>query len=370
MRILHVSPSTRRRIGGPSSLLRGLVPVQRDRGHQVTIVTTDQGAELDGDLAVPGADMRIVPAWGPIYIGAGKGLRKAVRDAVAEADVVHVHGVYSFAAVWAMREARAAGVPALVAPHGVWTEDHRPAHPTLSAAWDRLLLAPTLKHAHTVVADSAREEDRIRDRGFAPTAVMVLGVDPALHAIDTPWAERSGVLFLGRVARKKRLDLTLEMYARSGLAAEGHRLVVAGPIEPTLPYDPRAMAADLGIAEHVDFLGTVDSETRRDLLTRMRVFVLPSDDESFGMAAAEAASAGMAVVASDRVAAMLEAERDGVAITSTQDPDALAEALRWAAADDGAGTAAALCDYARERWTWEHAAQQVEDMVAGARASA
>ncbi|WP_062516263.1 glycosyltransferase [Demequina gelatinilytica] len=364
MRIVHISCSVARSAGGPAELLRGLVPVERERGHEVVVVTTDQHARLDDDLVIDGAEMVVVPAVGPHWIGAGRGLRRAVRDAVQGADGVLIHGVYQFSSIWGMREARAAGVPYLVAPHGVWTDGHAPAHPLLSKVWDRVLLEPAMKGAHRYVGDSRVDAQHLHDRGLDPVASIVLGVDPALHAIDTPWERRTGVLFLGRVARKKRLDLTIRAYARSGLAERGHRLVVAGPIEQGLPYDPRELCASEGVTEHVDFVGVVNGAQRRELLTRMRVFMLPSDDESFGMAAAEAASAGMAVVASHHVAAWIEAEQDGVARTWDQDPDVLARALREAAADDAGAAAAVMTDYVRASWTWQHAAEQVEEMLA------
>ncbi|WP_062299262.1 glycosyltransferase [Demequina maris] len=364
MRILHVAPGISRRLGGPTSLLRGLVPVQRERGHTVTVVATDLGAETDADREVEGARVVAVPLVGPGRVGYGRGMRRVIRDEVQRADVVHIHGVYGLLLIVAMREARRAGVPYLVAPHGVWTPHHSPNNPALNAAWDTLLLRPQMKGAHRVVADSERDAGFLREKGFERVTSMALGVDPALQAIGTPWKDRTGVLFLSRVARKKRVDLAIEAYARSGLAEQGHDLVVAGPIEESLPYDPREMVERLGIAGHVDFLGAVEERERRDLLRRMRVFILASDDESFGIAVAEAASAGMAVVASDRVVAMLEAEHDGVASTFPQDPDVLAEALTAAAGDDAEPAAVALRDYARERWTWEHAAKQIEEMVA------
>ncbi|WP_172664136.1 glycosyltransferase [Demequina rhizosphaerae] len=364
MRILHIAPGTSRRLGGPTSLLRGLVPVQQARGHEVTIVATDLLVESDEDRRVPGAEVRMVPLVGPGQWAYGRGLRRTIREAVAQSDLVHVHGVYSFAAVIGMREAHRQGVPFLGAPHGVWTPDHHPRHPAMNAVWDKVMLGPTLKHAHVVVSDSKRDEGYLRERGYTRTDTMVLGVDPALHDIDTPWSERRGVLFLSRVATKKRLDLALRAYAASGLAERGHDFVVGGPIEPGLPFDPQGLCDELGISDHVTFVGTVEEQQRRELLGRMRVFILPSDDESFGIAVAEAASAGMGVVTSDRVVAMLEAEHDGAARTYPQDVDVLAGALSSAARDDAGPAAAVLCEYARERWTWEHAAQQIEDMVA------
>jgi glycosyltransferase involved in cell wall biosynthesis len=57
------------------------------------------------------------------------------------------------------------------------------------------------------------------------------------------------------------------------------------------------MAAELGIGEQVSFPGQLSREALRDLYARAHLFVLPSERESFGLAALEARAAGLPVVA-------------------------------------------------------------------------
>jgi N-acetyl-alpha-D-glucosaminyl L-malate synthase BshA len=72
--------------------------------------------------------------------------------------------------------------------------------------------------------------------------------------------------------------------------------------------DAEAEARELGVDEHVSFLGKI--EVVAPLLASADVFLLPSASESFGLSALEALATGVPVVGSD-VAGLPEVVRDG-----------------------------------------------------------
>lgn len=90
----------------------------------------------------------------------------------------------------------------------------------------------------------------------------------------------------------KRLDAAIRILP---LLPELH-LALAGQGAAT--EDLRALARDLGVAERVHFLGEMQPTAIGDLLAALDLFVFPSALESFGLAALEAAIAGVPVVAS------------------------------------------------------------------------
>ncbi|WP_245290751.1 glycosyltransferase family 4 protein [Rhodopseudomonas sp. AAP120] len=103
-------------------------------------------------------------------------------------------------------------------------------------------------------------------------------------------------IVLGSVARLhplKQLDAALRVLP----AHPGWTLALAGqgPDETRL----RDLAAQLGVAERVRFVGEISPEQVANFLACLDVFVFPSMAETFGLAAVEAAHAGVPVVAND-----------------------------------------------------------------------
>jgi glycosyltransferase involved in cell wall biosynthesis len=101
------------------------------------------------------------------------------------------------------------------------------------------------------------------------------------------------VLVAQRLEPEKRTDLALDAWRRSGLSADGWRLVVAGAGQELARL--QAQAERLGVAGSVDFLGArsdVDA-----LLRRAAILLAPRPDEAFGLSVVEAMAAGLPVVA-------------------------------------------------------------------------
>ena len=76
----------------------------------------------------------------------------------------------------------------------------------------------------------------------------------------------------------------------------------------------QALARDLAIDDHVNWLGYVDGDRKRDVLAAASAFVLTSYSENFGVAVAEALAAGLPCVVSQGVALSAEIEKSGAGI--------------------------------------------------------
>ncbi len=130
----------------------------------------------------------------------------------------------------------------------------------------------------------------------AHVEVIPNGVDRA--AFTRPRAERGDhVLYLGRLeTTSKGLDLLLRAYALAAPhTTAGLHIAGDGPHAGAA----RALAAELGIADRVRWLGRVDGPARFDLLASARLACVPSRHETFGMVAAEALATGTPVLAFD-----------------------------------------------------------------------
>ena len=143
-------------------------------------------------------------------------------------------------------------------------------------------------------------------------------------------ADRSIVLFVGRLVPYKGVDVLLE--ALKGLNAVA-LIVGEGPLRARLEEQAR----ELEISDHVRFLGSVDDDELAALYRACNVFVLPSvtRQEAFGVVQLEAMAAGRPVVSTDLGTGVGWVNRDGETgyVVPPRNPRALREALARLLAD-------------------------------------
>jgi glycosyltransferase involved in cell wall biosynthesis len=109
-----------------------------------------------------------------------------------------------------------------------------------------------------------------------------------------------------------------------GKIAQHHpdlELVLAGPDRKGMGSALRVMSRKLGISERIHFPGMIEGETKARALRAAEAFILPSHQENFGIAVAEALAQGTPVLVSDQVNIWREVLADGAGLVA---PDTLA----------------------------------------------
>jgi glycosyltransferase involved in cell wall biosynthesis len=101
------------------------------------------------------------------------------------------------------------------------------------------------------------------------------------------------LLNVGRLVPQKNQDILIR--ALVGVP-KAHLVVAGGGVNEA---DYRALAVALGVADRLHLLGEIEPEDIPDLYAAADVFVFPSTWETFGLAAFEAATVGLPLVAAD-----------------------------------------------------------------------
>lgn len=149
------------------------------------------------------------------------------------------------------------------------------------------LLARIVTHR---VAGQIAISDFVAGAIEGPSAVVLTGV-PDAPAIDEATREPI-VLVLQRLEAEKHTDVAIRSWA-AAVRPDGWRMVIAGDGSEAEPL--RNLAASLGVADSVDFVGF--QSDARDWLSRASVLVAPTPREGLGLAVLEAMAVGTPVLA-------------------------------------------------------------------------
>jgi glycosyltransferase involved in cell wall biosynthesis len=118
-------------------------------------------------------------------------------------------------------------------------------------------------------------------------------------------------LFLSRIHEKKGCDLLVQAFAKVAHSHPELHLVIAGPDKTGLVPHLQSMAQNLGISERITWPGMLQGDLKWGAFYASEVFVLPSHQENFGIAVAEALGCGMPVLISNKVNIWREIKDDG-----------------------------------------------------------
>jgi glycosyltransferase involved in cell wall biosynthesis len=158
------------------------------------------------------------------------------------------------------------------------------------------------------------------------------------------------VLSVGRIESVKRVDLLVSAMAR---VDKPIRLVVAG--DGTQRGNVERAAAEAGVAERIDFLGSVGDEQLLDLYREALAVLYPPFDEDFGYVTLEAFLSHKPVVTATDSGGPNEFVVDGVnGFVRPPDAAAFADAINTLAADRRRTAALGDAGYERARIvTWD-----------------
>ena len=335
MKVLHVIPSVSPLYGGPSRAIVEISETLNRIGIEVDIATTtghgskELKVPLDQPVNTAGINYFYFKRQTPKVITFSIPLFIWLYKHLTDYEIIHIHSLFNFPSLAASTLARLFKIPYVIRPVGTldaWSLKHK--------NWKKkpyylFVEKNTLKHSSAIHATSIHEFDNINKLGFGlKTSIIPLGINLPTIKRNLKDSIYLKILFLSRLHPVKNIPLLLQslnILLEKNIKFE---LTIAGDGEIT--YKKRLIneIENLGIKRYINFVGFANGNEKRELMLSSNVFVLPSYQENFGIAVAEAMSYGLAVIVSDQVALSKEIEKNESGIVvPTNDPHKLAEAF-------------------------------------------
>jgi len=296
MNILYWTDFFLPHIGGVETFGGDLIPALQARGHEVTVVTSFHDPALPSFELVGPIPVHRFPMWSALRTNDLRELVSIRRGVSAlkrqiRPDLTHLH--FGATSYLHLQTRAAGGAATLTTVHA-----HAPSSLSLTGG---TLLRSVVQASQAVNAVSDVGYQLLR-RAFPEAAerlsFVYYGLAPSSSAIDVaaPRFDEPVMLCLGRLAPQKGFDLALRAFAQVEKAVPKARLMIVG--EGVEEAALKQLATTLGIAEKVEFTGSVPPEDVYSVINKATMMLLPSRFEGLPLVALQAAKMERPIISS------------------------------------------------------------------------
>jgi glycosyltransferase involved in cell wall biosynthesis len=378
-----VAPTFLPYIGGQEVYIQSLSEALADRGHEVSVLTTDAASRAPfrrastGLITENGVTVVRCPCYGFFYSYlpiTPRLLSLLLSKQIRRYQIVHAHGFGHFTTDVVSMIRRIYGIPSVLTTHGLHQEMGQEGFHKL-LLWNfyrETLVRLSLQAIDRILVltpDEIRYLSKLGTKVVSKVQVMPVGVKPEVFssAENLKKEGRPKLLYLGRIYRGKGIELLVE--AVSQLTRYNPLLLLAGP-RSDYSDSLEKLVAEKGLTDNVVLTGYVTETEKYRLLADATVFCLPSLYEGAGLAILEAMAAGIPVVATrvggvpflveDGASGYLIAPSDATSLTTCLERLIREPRMRDAMGERGREIA--------QNYTWPKIAEKVEaiylDLVA------
>ncbi|MDZ4657284.1 MAG: glycosyltransferase [Bythopirellula sp.] len=339
--IVHFFPRIRLEEGGVVQTVLDLCRSLAEKGHHVTLATSDATDVASSWKAAEPNCPRFLELPRSTWLRSRLSIQalKNFESILGTVDVVHLHTPWELSNLQLSNILFRKQVPYIVTVHGMLDDYSMRQKGVKKRAYLALGGRRLFRRATTVhfTAEAEKEQALPWIPGKYLSVVQACAMDltpyenlpgpeSALTAFPQLNSPRQKILFLSRLHPKKGVDLLLR--AASLLKSQGFKadLLIAGPGDEAYVNELKQLANQLGLSDSTHFLGMVRGSVKLSLYELADVFVLPTHQENFGLVLPEALACGTPVVTTRGTDIWRELAEAGATIVENQ-PSELARAI-------------------------------------------
>ena len=304
--------------GGPPVVVEKLASLMPLTGWEASVITTSLYCNDDGQKLMESIgqkiDLKVLPERWPRFMKRSRRAAEEIDEALKHADLVHLHTLWNPLNTIARNACQRHGLKYVLMPHGMLDP-----YSLRQKRWrKKIYLAAVerrnIQEASRLIFTTNQEQESARKRlpWLRPGEVIALGADcpPALSreaCIETfasrfPQAlNRRCLLFLGRIHQKKGLERLLTILPQVSQKHPDTLLVIAGSGEPGYVESIKSLVHTQGLERQVLFTGMLTGYAKYGALALAEAFLLPSKQENFAIAMAEAMHMAVPIIISNKV---------------------------------------------------------------------
>ena len=346
MRILNVIRSLRPEYGGPAQLVRCIATACPRLGWEAEVACLDTPSEsVAAEMPFPVhalGQYKTVYGFSTLWI-------PWLRANANRFDGIVIHGIWQYQSfgTWLALRGHNPRTTYVQFAHGMldpWFKRRYPAKHFKKMIYWMLAEHRVMRDASNVLF-TCQTEQHLAPQSFAwsnwNSAVVPYGAelpsgDPkqqveAFYQLCSAARERRFFLYLGRIHPKKGCDLLIDAFIAIASISQDIDLVMVGP-DAGMATGLQARVAAHGLSHRVHWPGLLTGEAKWGAFRASEAFVLPSHQENFGIAVAEALACSCPVLISDQVNIWPEIEADDAGLVGADTLDGTRNLLeRWLA---------------------------------------
>jgi glycosyltransferase involved in cell wall biosynthesis len=320
MRILIVNGTfPPRRFGGITSVSYSISKHLVERGHDVTVYTTDAGDDKysrlkDNYLNFNGIKVYYFKNLSTTLAFKHRlflpvGFIKKIKENINKFDIIHLHDYRTSLNIITGYYAQKNNVPYVIQTHGSLSSST--GKKQLKNIFDISFGRHIIKSASKVIALTEIESKQYIDMGVDPNKIDIIpnGID--IHEYndlshrdefrDKYSIKKSDkvILFLGRINKVKGIDLLIEAFSDLTKKLDDVKLVIVGP-DDGFSIKLLDLISKLNLSNKIILTGPLYELDKRDAYASADLYVLPSIYETYPLTVLEACASRTAVIVTNR----------------------------------------------------------------------